>query len=71
MTGREVIEKVAGVEVASALESMGYVCVPREPTEEMLSGAYYDAMEEDAKGVWETMIGVSEGILTADGIPVP
>ena len=71
MTGREVIEKVAGAEVASALESMGYVCVPREPTEEMLSGAYYDAMEEDAKGVWETMIGVSEGILTADGIPVP
>lgn len=71
MAGREVIEKVAGVEVASALESMGYVCVPREPTKDMLSGAYYDALEEDARGVWKTMIGVSEGVLTVDGIPVP
>ncbi len=71
MTGREAIERVAGAEAAKAIESMGYVCVPREPTEEMLSGAYYDALEEDAGGVWKTMIGVSEGRLTVDGIPVP
>jgi hypothetical protein len=49
---------------------MGFVCVPREPTIEMLNGAYYDALEEDAAGVWKSMIGVAEGDLTEQGTPI-
>ena len=71
MTGREVILKSGGDEkIAESIEAMGYVCVPREPTEDMLAGAYYDALEEDAKAVWDTMIGVAEGVLTREGIAV-
>jgi len=35
----------------------------------MLKASYYDALEEDARAVWTTMVGVSEGFLTEDGIP--
>lgn len=67
MTGREVLKGIAGDEVVAALYAQGFVCVPRVPSEEMLSGAHYNALEEDAPAVWETMIGVSEGELTAEG----
>jgi hypothetical protein len=36
----------------------------------MLDAAWADALGEDASGVWRTMIGVSEGNLTREGIPV-
>jgi hypothetical protein len=32
------------------------VLVPRIPTKEMIEAAYYEALAEDAKGVWEAMI---------------
>lgn len=64
------LAEIAGDGVAQALYARGFVCVPRIPTKEMLSGAYYDALEEDAPAVWNTMIGVSEGELTEEGIPV-
>jgi hypothetical protein len=35
----------------------------------MLSGAWADALAEDAKAVWETMIGVSKGLSTEEGTP--
>jgi hypothetical protein len=75
-TGRDVIRKAVGTEakaqqVADALYALGYVCVPRVPSEAMLQAAWADALAEDAKAVWDTMIGVSEGLLTEEGIPKP
>lgn len=71
MTGREALIKACGdTQVANAIYGMGFVCVPREPTIEMLNGAYYDALEEDAAGVWKSMIGVAEGDLTEQGTPI-
>ena len=32
------------------------VMVPRFPTKEMLDAAYWDANDEDAAGVWKSMI---------------
>jgi hypothetical protein len=55
--------------VADAIYSRGYVCVQRQPTADMIDAAWADALEEDACGVWRTMIGVSEGLLTREGIP--
>ncbi len=46
------------------------VLVPRNPTPEMLRGAQYEALAEDALGVWRVMIGVYEGTFTEEGIPV-
>jgi hypothetical protein len=46
------------------------VCVPMNPTQDMVSGAWADALAENAAGVWEAMIGVWEGLLTAEGIPI-
>lgn len=63
MTGREVILKVAGADgerIASAIEAMGYACVPKTPTAEMLDSAWADAHAEDALGVWGSMIEASE-----------
>jgi hypothetical protein len=34
----------------------------------MMEGAYFDALEEDAAGVWRAMIGVSEGPISEDDI---
>ena len=74
MTGRDVLREAVGDEaqaqrVADAIAALGYVCVPRVPTKVMLDAAWADALAEDAKAVWETMIGVSEGTLTEEGIP--
>jgi hypothetical protein len=67
VTGREVIEKCGGNgRIADAIEAMGYVCVPRIPTDEMIHQARYDALSEDARAVWETMVAVSDGKLTED-----
>jgi hypothetical protein len=55
--------------IVDAIAAQGYVCVPRIPTKAMLDAAWADAMAEDAKEVWATMIGVSEGLLTEEGIP--
>jgi uncharacterized hydantoinase/oxoprolinase family protein len=65
--------KVAGADgerIASAIEAMGYVCVPKVATAEMLEEGDWDATAEDAGAVWSTMIAVSEGTFTVDQIPV-
>ena len=59
---------MAGDRIANAIHDMGFVCVPREPTPMMMEGAYFDALEEDAAGVWRAMIGVSEGPISEDDI---
>jgi hypothetical protein len=74
VTGRDVLREAVGDEtqaqrIADAIAAQGYVCVPRAPTKAMLEAAWADALAEDAKEVWTTMIGVSEGILTEEGIP--
>jgi hypothetical protein len=72
VTGREAIESVTGGNadlIADGLARLGFVCVPLQPTKDMLDAAWADALEEDANGVWRTMIGVSEGLLTREGIP--
>lgn len=62
MTSREAILKSGGDEqIASAIEALGYVCVPREPTKEMLYGARWEAITEEAALVWGKMIDISEG----------
>ena len=33
-----------------------YVLVPRNPTPEMLAAGWYEAHEENARGVWDDMI---------------
>jgi hypothetical protein len=38
-------------------EDQEMVLVPRIPTKAMLDAAYYEAMDENAEGVWEKMIG--------------
>lgn len=46
-------------QAADALESKlpeGMVMVPVEPTEEMLSAAWAEALDENASGVWRDMI---------------
>lgn len=43
--------------------STEFVLVPRKPTAEMLREAWADAQNEDAAGVWETMIAAYEGTL--------
>jgi hypothetical protein len=55
--------------VVQALRAKGYVCVPVNPTADMRTGAWAEALAENAAGVWEAMIGVWEGVLTARGIP--
>jgi hypothetical protein len=71
VTSREIIKTITGDErIADELAKAGFVCVPREPTVDMLHASYYDALEEDALAVWTTMIGVSEGLLTEEGMPV-
>jgi hypothetical protein len=45
--------------VIAALNEAGYVCVPREPSEEMRNAAYWSALAENAVGVWEDMIEAS------------
>jgi hypothetical protein len=42
--------------VLAALHAVGYVCVPREPTDEMLEAGWAPAHVEDAKETWEQMI---------------
>ena len=78
MTGREAILKAAEIgsvssqdadRIATVIEGLGYVCVPKTPTPGMLLAAWASALAEDATGVWDHMIGFSEGILTEDGIP--
>ncbi len=39
-----------------ALERAGWVLVPREPTAEMLDAAWAYALDEDAVGVWKSML---------------
>jgi hypothetical protein len=72
VTGRELLLEIMGPDgelIADAIYKRGFVCVPREPTEPMLNAAWADALEENSIGVWAKMIGVSEGLLTEEGIP--
>lgn len=74
MTGREAILKAASEiglalsdaeQIASAVYAMGYVCVPKQPTELMVKNAWADAMAEDAAGVWACMIQGNEDPIAA------
>jgi hypothetical protein len=67
--GRQILEELAGAGAAKAVYDAGYVCVPRKPTSAMVQGSY-DALDEDVEHVWSQMIGVSEGYLTDEGLPV-
>ncbi len=51
----------SGGHIADAIEELGFVCVPRIPSHEMLHEARHYEQAEDANGVWLTMISVSEG----------
>jgi hypothetical protein len=52
VTGRQILEELAGVEVAKAISERGDVWVP---TSETLAGAYWAAYEGYADRVWEEM----------------
>ena len=59
MTGqREAVQAILEV-----LSNSGLALVPREPSEKMVADAWADAHEEDALGVWKTMIASYEGML--------
>lgn len=62
-------ESNAANEVLAAIDRAGYVIVPKQPTKEMLDAAYYDALAEDAAGVWREMIAahLKEQIGKAEG----
>jgi len=67
VTGQEaVVEAINSVggdgkRVLTAIKDLGYVCVPRSPTPEMLHAAWPDALGEDAEGVWSSMIEAEIG----------
>ena len=70
VTGRELILKAAGIasvsvtdaeRIIAAIRNLGYICVPRVPTELMIRNAWADALGEDAKGVWDCMIEGKRG----------
>jgi hypothetical protein len=48
--------------IADRISDVGYVCVPRIATPEMLEAARYDALAEDGAAVWETMVKETEGL---------
>lgn len=52
--GDDDLERLACI--VKRLDEDGYVIVPKEPTPEMIESAYYDALDEDAKGVWVSMV---------------
>lgn len=69
MTGREAIIKAASdaaihtedaERIAASICAMGYVCVPKEPTELMVRHAWADALAEDSRMVWARMIEGNE-----------
>lgn len=75
MTGRETILKAAsevGVNrsdaerIASTIDRTGYVCVPRDPTQEMIEAAWASALAENAAGVWSRMVEESEKFTAAE-----
>jgi len=69
VTGREVIEEITGdSSIAQAIYDAGYVCVSKTPTAGMIYQAHNDALQEDARAVWDTMVAVSEGIISEDRI---
>ncbi len=55
-----VLIEVVGEEQAhlamAAIKGAGYVCVPVEPTEDMIEATWADALAEDARAVWKVMI---------------
>lgn len=50
----------AGAEAGAPEEE--WVCVPRRPTKAMLDAAWAYALDEDAEGVWRSMIEVGGSI---------
>ena len=70
MTGREVIATVAGVDadrIAMAIEELGFVCVPKKPTKDMLDAAYWEALAENAEGVWDAMVATADSVTITGG----
>jgi hypothetical protein len=57
----QVIAAIVGSEMDAkrilvALDTAGYVCVPREPTEEMIEDGWAAANEENAGNTWRAMV---------------
>lgn len=50
----------AATKLIDDLAKAGYRIVPVEPTEEMIEAARYDALAEDAKGVWSSMLEAAD-----------
>jgi hypothetical protein len=42
--------------ILEALDTAGYVCVPREPTPAMIEAAYWPSHDENAAEVWQEML---------------
>ncbi len=74
VTGREaILEAAIGIisqadadRIADAIYALGYVCVPREPTQQMLHEAWAYELAEDARGVWREMIDTAEGVTAVE-----
>jgi hypothetical protein len=47
-------------EIVRALANKGFVIVPRSPTKEMLEEGWYEATNENARGVWVCMLEAYE-----------
>lgn len=45
-----------------------YVLVPRDATEAMIEAAWADANDEDAKGVWNSMISTAARTVTVEEV---
>lgn len=70
MTGQELLIEMLGRDgerIADAIRTRGFVLVPAQPTEKMLDAAWADAHEENALGVWRTMIDAAERRSTETG----
>jgi hypothetical protein len=60
----EILAAILGAEQAGvaleALDSAGWVVVPRIPTQAMLDAAWASALAENAGGTWEDMIDAAQ-----------
>ena len=60
----DILEAALGAEQAhtalAALDSAGWVVVPKVPTQAMLDAAWASALAENAGGTWEDMIEAAQ-----------
>lgn len=51
-------------EIVERLAALGFVCVPREPSAEMIEAAWAWELAEDSAGVWREMINAASIVPT-------